>query len=47
MAIHGGDIPGSAGCIDLTHNMPDFANTFRNLGRDLKLYVDYNPPSPP
>ncbi len=46
MAIHGGDSPGSAGCIDLTHQMDDFAKTFRGLGRDLRLYVDYTPPSP-
>ena len=46
MAIHGGWIPGSAGCIDLTKYMPDFVKTFRRLGRDLKLYVDYTPPSP-
>src|ERR1700730_13267242 len=42
MAIHGGWVPGSAGCIDLTGNMPSFAKAFRSLGHDLKLYVDYN-----
>lgn len=46
MAIHGGWIPGSAGCIDLTGNMSSFAKTFRSLGRDLKLYVDYNKTPP-
>lgn len=46
MAIHGGSVPGSAGCIDLTSRMEDFAKTFRRLGRDLKLYVDYSPPVP-
>src|SRR5216684_5427292 len=46
MAIHGGWTPGSAGCIDLTGNMTSFAKTFRSLGRDLKLYVDYGK-SPP
>ncbi|WP_365739049.1 L,D-transpeptidase family protein [Reyranella sp.] len=46
MAIHGGDVPGSVGCIDLTTNMNDFAKTFRGRGADLKLYVDYNPPVP-
>ncbi len=42
MAIHGGWVPGSAGCIDLTGNMSSFAKTFKSLGRDLKLYVDYS-----
>jgi hypothetical protein len=46
MAIHGGWVPGSAGCIDLTGNMPSFAKTFRSLGRDLRLYVDYNKTPP-
>jgi hypothetical protein len=46
MAIHGGWIPGSAGCIDLTGNMSSFAKTFRSLGHDLKLYVDYNKTPP-
>lgn len=46
MAIHGGTIPGSAGCIDLTSQMGDFGKALRRLGRDLKLYVDYNPPAP-
>jgi len=43
MAIHGGWSPGSAGCIDLTENMTDFAKEFRKLGIDLKLYVGYTP----
>jgi len=46
MAIHGGWVPGSAGCIDLTGSMPSFAKTFRSLGHDLKLYVDYNKTPP-
>ncbi|MBX9944470.1 MAG: L,D-transpeptidase [Reyranella sp.] len=46
MAIHGGAIPGSAGCVDLTDKMADFAKHFRKLGIDLKLYVDYSPPVP-
>ena len=46
MAIHGGEIPGSAGCIDLTQQMADFARKFRSLGIDLRLYVDYSLPSP-
>lgn len=40
-SIHGGDTPGSAGCIDLTHSMPDFALEFRKYGKDLKLTVKY------
>jgi hypothetical protein len=46
MAIHGGWVPGSAGCIDLTGNMASFAKTFRSLGYDLRLYVDYNKTPP-
>jgi hypothetical protein len=46
MAIHGGSSPGSAGCIDLTDKMVDFAREFRKMGVDLKLYVDYAPPIP-
>ncbi len=46
MAIHGGVMPGSAGCVDLTDKMADFAAHFRKLGIDLKLYVDYSPPVP-
>jgi hypothetical protein len=46
MAIHGGWVPGSAGCIDLTGNMASFAKSFRSLGYDLKLYVDYNKTPP-
>jgi hypothetical protein len=46
MAIHGGATPGSAGCIDLTGSMPSFSKSFRSLGHDLKLYVDYTK-SPP
>lgn len=46
MAIHGGSSPGSAGCIDLTDRMADFAKEFRKMGVDLKLYVDYAPPIP-
>ncbi|MCF8533392.1 MAG: hypothetical protein K9G48_10350 [Reyranella sp.] len=38
--------PGSAGCIDLTDKMTDFAKEFRKMGVDLKLYVDYAPPIP-
>jgi hypothetical protein len=40
-SIHGGWVPGSAGCIDLTDDMEDFARTFREFGRDLTLRVRY------
>ena len=39
--IHGGEIPGSAGCIDLTNNNDNFMGTFLSLGRDLPLQVIY------
>ena len=40
-SIHGGDEPGSAGCVDLTSSMADFANTFTQYGRDMLLIVRY------
>jgi hypothetical protein len=40
-SIHGGDAPGSAGCIDLTSSMPDFTREFLSYGKDLKLTVKY------
>jgi RHS repeat-associated protein len=40
-SIHGGFVPGSAGCIDLTGNMGAFANTFSAAGRDMILVVRY------
>lgn len=40
-SIHGGWEPGSAGCIDLTEQMDDFAKWFKNNGKDLILYVTY------
>ena len=40
-SIHGGAIPGSAGCIDLTSSMDDFTKWFENNGKDLILYVTY------
>ncbi len=43
-SIHGGIIAGSAGCIDLTKCMPDFATGFRTYGDDLDLHVLYPPP---
>jgi hypothetical protein len=44
-SIHGGLTPGSAGCIDLTSNVDDFARHFLSYGRDLTLTVSY--PAPP
>ena len=40
-SIHGGAVPGSAGCIDLCGAMPSFADAFRATGRDLVLRVQY------
>lgn len=40
-SIHGGDSPGSAGCIDLTSSMPDFTREFLKHGKDLELEVRY------
>ena len=40
-SIHGGDVPGSAGCIDLTSGMPGFAEWFKNNGKDLIIKVEY------
>lgn len=40
-SIHGGEEPGSAGCIDLTHHITAFVHEFRNAGTDLELTVDY------
>ena len=37
----GGDVPGSAGCIDLTSGMPGFAEWFKNNGKDLIIKVEY------
>lgn len=39
--IHGGSVPGSRGCIDLTNENEDFMKTFRGLGKDLRLKVKY------
>ena len=39
--IHGGDDPGSVGCIDLTDMMPDFAKWYRNNGKDMIVHVKY------
>jgi type VI secretion system secreted protein VgrG len=40
-SIHGGDSPGSAGCIDMTNNIEAFVVKFRNYGRDMILKVKY------
>jgi hypothetical protein len=40
-SIHGGDDPGSAGCIDLTTNMPYFVQKFLAFGKTLDLEVKY------
>ncbi|WP_158972453.1 RHS repeat domain-containing protein [Paraglaciecola sp. L3A3] len=40
-SIHGGVIPGSAGCIDLCGMMPSFAQRFQSYGQDMVLTVKY------
>jgi hypothetical protein len=41
-SIHGGWTPGSAGCIDLTSEMDDFADLMQALGQDeIGVHVDY------
>ncbi len=41
-SIHGGWFPGSAGCIDLTSKMDDFADLMQALGQDdIDVRVDY------
>jgi hypothetical protein len=41
-SIHGGLFPGSAGCIDLTSEMDDFADLMQALGQDeVDVQVDY------
>lgn len=41
-SIHGGLFPGSAGCIDLTGEMDDFADLMKALGQDeIDVRVDY------
>ncbi|HIU65485.1 MAG TPA: peptidoglycan-binding protein [Candidatus Enterousia avicola] len=40
-SIHGGEEPGSAGCIDLTSEMPAFADWFKKNGKDLIIKVKY------
>ena len=40
-SIHGGWVPGSAGCIDLTSNMDNFVALFDYIGNDLIIQVEY------
>jgi hypothetical protein len=40
-SIHGGDSPGSAGCIDLTDQLSAFIKVFREYGKDVDLTVKY------
>ncbi len=40
-SVHGGKDPGSAGCIDLTEHMGDFANWFIKNDSDVILHVKY------
>lgn len=40
-SIHGGDSPGSAGCIDLTNKMPEFVKAFLQYKKDMLLIVSY------
>lgn len=42
LAIHGGDVFGSNGCIDLEHGMDDFNDKYSNYGRNMKLKVKYD-----
>lgn len=41
-SIHGGESPGSAGCIDLTSNMPEFIKKYLKHGKDMTLVVNYD-----
>lgn len=40
-SVHGGEIPGSAGCIDLTSEMDGFSKWFENNGKDVIIFVSY------
>ena len=40
-SVHGGDEPGSAGCIDLTDGMPGFAEWYKKNGKDAVIVVKY------
>ena len=47
-SIHGGSSPGSAGCIDLTDHMDEFADLMMALGQDeIGVKVDYGPSGSP
>lgn len=41
-SIHGGDDPGSAGCVDLTNSLEKFIIEFRKHKRDMLLEVVYD-----
>ena len=41
MYVHGGAVPGSSGCIDLTYYNDDFYNDFLKYNGDLRLRVKY------
>lgn len=41
-SIHGGDSPGSAGCIDLTSHMPNFIKKYLGHTKDMILEVNYD-----
>ena len=40
-SIHGGLIPGSAGCIDMTGQINAFTSWLESTGKDLLVYVEY------
>lgn len=39
--VHGGWVPGSAGCIDLTSQISDFSKWFEKNGKDMIIFVNY------
>ena len=39
--VHGGNNPGSNGCVDLTDSMDEFTRWFRGYGNDIMLDVMY------
>lgn len=39
--LHGGEVPGSAGCIDTTNNMNEVAKFIRSSEYPMNLYVNY------
>ena len=41
MYVHGGVVPGSSGCIDLTSSNGNFYNDFKNYDGDIPLKVKY------